>query len=586
MGALSHLNKYLFQYRWPLLLGLVYLFGNNLFGSLQGPIIRESVDLIAEAFKKGNLLSALQGPLLLQVGYLFGAVMISGAFLYIQRKTLIGVSRKIEYDLKNEVYQHYQSLPLSFYKKNQTGDLMNRISEDVNHVRNYLGPGIMYGLNLFALFTVTIPLMLSVNLKLTMYSLLPLPFLVLSIYLVHQAMTRRSEEIQRSLSQLSSDVQETFTGLRILKSYGRIKDYETKFAHASGDYRKKNLALTRINALFGPTILFLIGASNILILWIGGQEVIKGTITIGNITEFFFYLNKLTWPVASLGWITSLIRRAEVSQVRINEFLHEKSDILSGTEKPNTINGSLRFDKVSFTYPDTGIKAVQELSFEVKPGERLAIIGGTGSGKSTITHLIGRLFDPSSGAIYMDNTPLSSYHLQSLRSHIGYVPQDVQLFSDSIKNNIAFGKTEATDQEIEEAARNADLLENIKGFPKGWDTIIGERGVTLSGGQKQRLSLARALIRKPRILLLDDCLSAVDTRTEDTIIQNLNAVADRQTCIIVSHRVSSVRMADRIIVIDDGRLVQEGRHQELIEIEGPYRKLFLQQTEQDNALMA
>ena len=585
--ALSHLNKYFLEYKYYLLLGIAFVFLNNFFGSYQGPVIRETINYLEQSLPhlkqaSGAEKEALQSEFSKQIVYLvlqiLGLTVLSGVFLYFQRKIIIGTSRRIEYDLKNEIYDHYQQLPVSFYKRNNTGDIMNRISEDVNQVRNYLGPAIMYGINLFAIFIVTVPIMLSVNAELTLYTLIPLPFLVISIYTVQNVITKHSEEIQRSMSQLSSLVQETFSGIRVVKSFGRETSMTTQFDHQSNEYKLKSIRLTQINALFFPLMVFLIGASVIFIVWIGGKQVIENQgVTNGNIAEFIFYLNKLAWPVTSLGWITVMIKRAEVSQARINQFLKEKNTLTPGKEITHVVQGDIEFKHVSFTYPDTGIVAARNLNFQVKPGQTLAIIGNTGSGKSTIASLLCRLYDVSAGEITIDKVNIRNYNLQYLRSQIGFVPQDVFLFSDTIRNNIAFGFDNVTEEQIIAAAKFSDLYTSIQHFPNGLDTILGERGITLSGGQKQRLSLARAFIRNPRIFILDDCLSAVDTKTEDTILTNLkNVLGDRST-IIISHRVSSVKLADTIIVLEDGEIVQNGSHEELIQEEGIYRGIYLKQ---------
>jgi len=585
--ALSHLNKYLLQYRYYLLTGIAFVFLNNFFGSYQGPVIRETIDYLehslpllkqATGAEKEVLQSEFGKKVTFLVLQILGLTILSGIFLYFQRKIIIGTSRRIEYDLKNEIYHHYQQLPVSFYKRNNTGDIMNRISEDVNQVRNYLGPAIMYGINLVAIFIVTVPIMLSVSVELTLYTLIPLPFLVLSIYTVQNVITKHSEEIQRSMSSLSSLVQETFSGIRVVKSFGRENSMTTQFDAQSNEYKQKSIRLAQINALFFPIMVFLIGASIIFIVWIGGKDVIENKgVTNGNIAEFIFYLNKLAWPVTSLGWITVMIKRAEVSQGRINQFLQEKNTLQPGKEITHTIKGAIEFTDVSFTYPDTGIVATKHISFQVEPGQTLAVIGNTGSGKSTIASLLCRLYDTTSGDIRIDNISIKDYNLQYLRSQIGFVPQDVFLFSDTIRNNIAFGFDNVTEEQIIEAAKFSDLYTSIQQFPMGLDTILGERGITLSGGQKQRLSLARAFIRNPRLFILDDCLSAVDTKTEDTILNNLKVVLGDRSTIIISHRVSSVKLADKIIVLEDGEIAQSGSHEELIQHEGIYRSIYLKQ---------
>lgn len=589
--ALNHLNKYLYQYRYYLLSGILFVFLNNIFGSYQGPVIRETIDYLekslpllkqAQGSEKDALQSEFSWNISILVLKILGLTIFSGVFLYFQRKIIIGTSRRIEYDLKNEIYNHYQQLPVSFYKRNNTGDIMNRISEDVNQVRNYLGPAIMYGMNLFAIFIVTVPIMVSVSPELTLYTLIPLPFLVLSIYTVQNIITKHSEEIQHSMSNLSSLVQETFSGIRVIKSFVRENNMTSQFEQQSNEYKNKSIRLSVVNALFFPIMVMLIGASIILIVWIGGEKVIANTgITNGNIAEFIFYLNKLAWPVTSLGWITVMIKRAEVSQGRINQFLKEKNTLIKGKELSHVIKGEIEFKDVSFVYPDTGIQAVSHISFKAYPGETLAIIGNTGSGKSTIASLLCRLYDTSSGEIKIDQTNITDFNLQYLRSQIGFVPQDVFLFSDTIRNNIAFGFDNVTEEQIIEAAIFADLYDSIKQFPNGLDTILGERGITLSGGQKQRLSLARAVIRNPRLFILDDCLSAVDTKTEDTILTNLKMVLGDRSTIIISHRVSSVKLADTILVLDEGKIMESGSHEELIQRDGLYRSIYLKQLKEE-----
>lgn len=507
--------------------------------------------------------------------------LLRGIFLFLVRQTIIAMSRHIEFDLKNEIYRHYQSLPLSFYRKNNTGDLMARISEDVSRVRMYLGPAIMYGLNLFTLFFMVIPIMFSINTRLTLYSLIPLPLLSISIYYVNNLIDRRSTEIQKSLSGLSTFVQEAFSGIRVLKAFVREDDSARKFIIESNDYKEKSIGLTFVNALFYPLIVALIGLSVILTVYIGGLEIFKGSITAGHIAEFIIYVNLLTWPVTSVGWITSIVQRAAASQRRVNEFMHTKNDIVSTRELEAELKGHIIFDNVSFSFPDSGTKALQHVSFEVKPGESIAIIGTTGSGKSTIANLIPRMYDITGGKILIDEMDIKDYNLSNLRSQIGYVPQDVFLFSDSIKNNIAFGNINLSKDQIYQAAKDADLYENIIGFPLGFETRLGERGITLSGGQKQRVSIARAIAREPKILILDDSLSAVDTKTENAILNSLKRIMENRTSIIISHRVSSAKLADKIIVLDDGKVIEQGTNESLLSTNGVYRELYNKQLQTD-----
>lgn len=586
MGSLQYLNKYLYKYRGRLFMGIIFTILYNIFGIVQGPMIRKSIDSLPEVLSgKGNMEEA-NTQIIIYGLTILGTTLISGVFLYFQRKTIISVSRFIEYDLKNEVYQHYQQLPISFYRKNNTGDLMNRISEDVNQVRNYLGPAIMYSLNMVVLFAITIWIMIDVNPTLALYTIIPLPLLVITVYSVHNRISKRSEEIQRTLSHLSSFVQEAFSGIRVLKSYAREKQSNEQFQDLSNHYKKKALKLTLINSLFFPIILFLIGTSTVFIVWIGGKEVIAGNITQGNIAEFIFYLNKLSWPVASLGWITSMVRRAEVSQTRINEFLNEKPDLISTDNLKPVVQGAIRFEHVYLRYPNATVDALKDVSFDIKAGETVAIVGNTGSGKSSIAYLICRLYDPNAGSIFIDNTPLKCIDLQYYRSNTGFVPQDVFLFSDTIKANIQFGKDHATDQEVEEAAKKAGLAENIAAFPDQYNTILGERGITLSGGQKQRVSIARALIRNPQLLILDDCLSAVDTQTEDEILDHLKSVMANKTSLIISHRLSTVKLAHRIIVLEEGAIAEEGTHTQLMLKNGIYAQMYQKQiTEKQKSIL-
>jgi ATP-binding cassette subfamily B protein len=507
--------------------------------------------------------------------------LLRGFFLFLVRQTIIVMSRHIEYDLKNEIYEHYQSLPLSFYRRNNTGDLLARISEDVSKVRMYIGPAIMYGMNLITLFLMLIPIMFTINIRLTLYALIPLPFLSFSIYYVHNIINRRSEEIQRSLSGLSTFVQEAFSGIRVLKSFAREEESALKFAEKSNEYKIKSLRLTKVNALFFPLILFLIGLSIVLTVFIGGIEVINGTLSFGNIAEFIIYINVLTWPVTALGWITSIVQRAAASQKRINEFLSEENPIVSRKNLSKEIHGDIKFTKVHFKYPDSGIIALRNISFEVRKGKTLAIIGTTGSGKSTIANLICRLFNTTDGQIHIDNLDIEDYNIESIRNQIGYVPQDVFLFSDTIDNNISFGSINLKDDDIIQAAIDADLHENIIDLPEGFNTVLGERGITLSGGQKQRLSIARALVRNPKILILDDSLSAVDTKTENNILNNLKTIMKGRTSIIISHRVSSAKLADHIIVLNDGNIEEQGSHEFLLSERGMYKDLYEKQIKSD-----
>lgn len=583
MKELAHLNKYLFKYKWHLILGTIFIIVSNFFGIVPAIAVRYSFNVIE---RSSDIFQAFSGFELQSETYavfassifiiailILASALLQGIFMFFMRQTIIVMSRMIEYDLKNEIFDHYQTLPLSFYRRNNTGDLMARISEDVSKVRMYIGPAIMYGIGLVTLFIMVIPYMYSISPKLTLYSLFPLPLLSISIYFVNNIINKRSEEIQKSLSGLSTFVQEAFSGIRVIKAFTREDDIHEDFKNASIDYKDKQLKLAYVQSLFFPLIMGLIGLSVIITIYVGATEVFAGRISTGNIAEFIIYVNKLTWPVASLGWITSIIQRAAASQKRINEFLDIKNDIVSTDNIEKELSGKLTFENVNFLYPDSGIQAIKNLSFEVSPGQSIAIIGTTGSGKSTIANLICRMYDIDSGSLRVDDQDIKKYSLSSLRSQIGYVPQDVFLFSDTVGQNIAFGKDAMTQEEIIQAANDADLMENIDRFPNGLETRVGERGITLSGGQKQRVSIARAVAREPKILILDDALSAVDTKTENAILNAMARIMKNRTSVIISHRVSSAKLADKIIVLDDGALVEKGSHDELMEFNGVYKEL-------------
>ena len=578
MKALKHLNKYFFKYRYRLIIGVIITIVSKIFVLFTPRFVGDSINIISDKLDGKITYEVFKTDLITNVLLIIGAAVIAGLFTFLMRQTIINVSRYIEYDLKNEIYQHYQILSLNFYKSNRTGDLMNRISEDVGKVRMYVGPALMYTINTITLFTVAIIYMVNTAPKLTLYTLLPLPILSVSIYKLSRLINKRSTIVQQSLSTLSTYAQETFSGISVIKSYGIEPKTNDEFEGLSAENRQKQINLTKVQALFFPLMILLIGISNLIVIYVGGMQYMNGEIeNIGTIAEFIIYVNMLTWPVATVGWVTSLVQQAEASQERINEFLKTEPEIQNKVNELTPIKGDIEFKNVSFVYPDTNIEALKDISFTLKSGETLAILGKTGSGKSTILDLIGRLYDIDNGSILIDDKKISELNLYSLRESIGYVPQDAFLFSDSIKNNIKFGKEDATDEEVIEAAKDAKVHKNIIGFSKGYDTVLGERGITLSGGQKQRVSIARAIIKRPEILLFDDCLSAVDTETEEKILKNLVRLTKDKTTIIVSHRVSSAKNADQIIVLEDGKVSQTGNHENLINVEGYYKELYTKQ---------
>lgn len=578
MKELKQVNKYLKKYRGRLALGVIITIVATVFKLVVPMKIGDSVNFIKN-YLDGNISEeVMQAGLLEGVLILLGATLLSALFTFMMRQTFIVVSRYIEYDLKNEVYLHYQKLCLSFYKQNRTGDLMNRISEDVSKVRMYVGPALMYSTTTITLFIVTISYMFYKAPILTLYAVAPLPILSVAIYKLSGLIHKRSTVVQQYLSKLTTFTQESFSGISVIKAYGIEPAINKQFIDLAEASKEKNVDLASVQALFFPLMILLIGLSNILVIYIGGSRYISGEIAeIGTVIEFLIYVNMLTWPVAVVGWVTSMIQQAEASQKRINEFLDTKPGIINRTTSETPILGKIAFKNLSFTYEDTNITALKNISFTVNPGETLAIIGNTGSGKSTILELIGRLYDVKDGTLLVGDTTIAALNLYALRNNIGYVPQDAFLFSDTIRNNIKFGKENATDAEVEEAARKAAVHNNITGFSKGYDTILGERGITLSGGQKQRVAIARAIIKDPEILLFDDCLSAVDTETEEEILTNLTKIASNKTVIIVSHRVSSAKNADKIIVLEDGGILQEGTHNELVNKEGYYKELYAKQ---------
>lgn len=582
MGALSSLNTYFARYKWRLLAGFFCVIGARVFSVLVVKTIGTSTNLIQQYLESdGQLFDKFQENLLGQLLILLGFVLLSATFTFLMRQLVIVVSRFIEADLKDDVYEQYQRLSLNFYKKNRTGDLMNRISEDVSKVRMYVGPAIMYLLQAIVLFATVIPIMVKAAPSLAAYTLIPLPILSIAIYKLSRAIHVRSTVVQEYLSKLTTFTQEAFSGIGVIKAYTLEGNTFTDFAKLSEDSKQKNLNLVKVQAFFFPLMIALIGTSNLIVIFVGGQQYLDGSIeNLGTLVEFIMYVNMLTWPVATVGWVTSIIKAAEASQVRINEFLDIEPEIQNNIITETAIKGKITFTDVTFTYDDTHITALKKVNFTVSPGETLAIIGPTGSGKSTVLELIGRLYDVASGTIQIDDLAIEQVNLDNLRSEIGYVPQDAFLFSDSIGENIKFGDTGADDDRVTTYAKAASVHTNIIDFKNSYNTILGERGITLSGGQKQRVSIARALIGEPKILLLDDCLSAVDTETEEAILENLDKLTENTTTIIVSHRISSAKNADKILILDQGEIVEQGTHNELLGKEGYYKELYLEQLDE------
>jgi len=578
MKALRHLNKYFLEYWKKLLIGLLITVSARVFSLVMPSYINKSIQTI-EQFFKGEIDKAhAQELLAIDIGIIVGTTAIAALLTFLMRQYIINVSRYIEFDLKNELFEHYLTLSLNFFKRNRVGDLMNRLSEDVSQVRMYAGPAIMYGLQTLTLFVILIPLMFIKAPTLALYTVLPFPILSVLIYNISKRIHLRSTAVQAYLSTLSTFTQERFSGIAVVKAYGLEEQIDEEISQLSSKGKETAMHLARINAWFFPLMLLLIGASNIIVMFVGGRMFLNGSISsVGLIAEFILYVNMLTWPVTVVGWLTSIIQRAEASQERINDFLNTAPDLASGDLALDEVKGELHFKEVHLTYQDTNIEALKGVSFTVKPGETLAILGKTGSGKSSVMDLAARLLDPTSGAILLDQKDLKSYNLDQLRAEIGAVPQDAFLFSETIKSNIKFGSKNASDDEIVSAAKMADVHDNILSFPDGYDTQLGERGISLSGGQKQRVSIARALIKQAKIYLFDDCLSAVDTETEEVILENIKKLTAHKTSLIVSHRISTIKHADRIIVIEDGKIVQEGTHAELVEKEGFYKHLYHEQ---------
>ncbi len=573
MRSLKALNHFFVKYKWHFLGGMVFVALSTIFRTYQGVIIREGTNEVLKAIDSKITSDPMQF-----VWYgikMIGFALISGGFLFLTRQTLIVMSRHIEYDQKNDIYAHYQKLDTQFYKQHTTGDLMNRISEDVGRVRMYTGPAIMYLVNTIATVITVLSFMLSVNQSLTWLVFLPLPILAYFIYVISDRINKRSLEVQAKLSDLTSQAQETFSGIRLIKAYSREHYYSDEMLNKSEEYKGIALRLARIQAMFAPTMLFLVALSTLITIWYGGKLVIENKIQYGNITEFIYYIFMLTWPFASLGWITSLVQRAAASQERINEFLDTEPTIASPTNAQYPIEGNIEFKNVSFVYPENNVEALHNISFKIKSGQTLGITGSVGSGKSTLLNLLARQYDVSSGSITIDGKDIKEHNLQLIRSSMGFVPQEVLLFSDTIKNNIAFGLkgTLPKDQDIINSAKSAQVHENIEGFPDKYETIIGERGITLSGGQKQRISIARAIISSPKILVFDDCLSAVDSETEHLILEELKKLMIGKTSLIVSHRISSIKHADSILYLKDGEIIENGTHEQLLAQKGEYYKL-------------
>jgi len=578
MKSLKYLNKYLYKYRVRLLLGLLFVSLSGWLKVYSVEFIKESLDWVTKNISQSSGFMPAALWHLVKLGIIFFALtVVSGIFLFLTRQTIIVTSRLIEFDLKNEVFEHYQNLDLAFYKRNSTGDLMNRISEDVGQVRNYFGPAIMYTTNTITIVTFTLIYMIKINFVYTLYVFSPLPILYLSVYYISTQINDRSTLVRQQLSVLFSKAQESFSGIRVIKSYMLEKTLGRDFDEQCIDYKKKNMYLVNMDALFLPLIMFLIGISQVLIIYIGGRQVLQGIITIGSVLAFIIYVNYLVMPIASVGMITSLVQKAAASQTRINEFLQTEPTIKSEEGDDIKIEGELEFSNVSFVYPDTGIKALDDVSFKVGKQESIGIVGRTGSGKSTIAQLVCRLYDTTSGIIWVDGKNIRRIPLSSLRSRVGYVPQEVFLFSDTIAANIAFstdGNKEDLRKRVEQSAKDAAIYDNIMEFNDGFDTYVGERGVTLSGGQKQRVSIARAMLKAPNILVMDDCLSAVDTNTEQEILFNLQRFMEGRTTIIISHRVSSVKMCDKILVLEKGKVAEYGTHHELIAAKSHYREMY------------
>lgn len=578
MKELQYLNKYFIKYKFRFLIGITITIASQIFSLYTPKLISKSITAIENFNKNGGSSELIKNQLFQNITWILITTLIAGTLRFLMRQTLIVMSRHVEFDLKNEIFKHYLVLDQKFYKQNRTGDLMNRISEDVAKVRQYVGPALMYTINTLIVFIVVIIYMFNVSPILTLYTVVPLPILAYIIFKLSKEINVRSTLFQNYLSTVFSFTQEIFSGIRVVKAYTLEKQYSESLIAIAAESKSKSLGLAKVQSLLGPLMIALIGISNLIVIYFGGMMYINGTIqSIGTIAEFILYVNMLTWPVTSIGWVSSLIQEAEASQKRINAFLKIEPAIKNKISEKSNIHGEIEFEGVTFTYDETQIKAINNLSFKVKKGETLAILGSTGSGKSTVLNLITRLYDIDKGTIKIDGVCITNLNLSDLRNSVGLVPQDALLFSDSIKNNIKFGNDFATEKAIIDVAKEAMVHDNIIAFKNKYETILGERGITLSGGQKQRVSIARALLKSPKILLLDDCLSAVDTATEEQILNNLSRITKDKTTIIVSHRVSSIKNANYIIVLDQGQIIEQGTHAQLINIGGYYADLYLKQ---------
>lgn len=581
MNALKYLNKYFYKYRTKLFLGFLITIIARIFSLFAPRLIGNSLTAVEKYLQsENNDFEKIQHILMVNILIIIGATLISGFFTFLMRQTIINVSRFIEFDLKNEIFWHYQKLTQRFYKNNRTGDLMSRISEDVSKVRMYVGPAFMYSINTISLFIIVISYMISIAPILTLYTILPLPILSFTIYKLSRIINEKSTLVQEVLSKMSSSAQESFSGIAVIKSYNLQSKIYNKFNDLAIESYQKNMSLVKVQAWFFPLMILLIGCSNLIVIYIGGNQYINNEIEIGVLAEFIIYVNMLTWPVAVVGWITSIVQQAEASQKRINSFLKEQPEIIDGKGVDKFIKGEIELNNVSLLYPETQIEALKGVSLKISEGSTVGVIGNIGSGKSSILDIISRLYDPSEGSIKLDGVDMKEYTLDQIRENIGYIPQNAFLFSESIEDNIRFGAQKIELKDIKEASKKAAVHQNIISFKDSYDTLLGERGVTLSGGQIQRISIARALIKNSKILLLDDCLSAVDTDTEEEILKNLKNVSTKKTTVIVSHRISSLKHADKIIVLENGKIIQQGKHSDLIESKGYYKELFeKQQTE-------